>query len=330
MRPPQHMEIPLVADPKNLGDVRAARYTDLSRTELHKMNLKRLFLCVVAMCATAFIAHSQSSVWKITKGDNSLFLGGTFHLLRSSDFPLPAEFDHAYDATSAVYFETDFKRIISPEMQQIVMQRGMFTDESTLETVLSAEAWAAVQDYCTKSGMQVAQLMKFRPWLFIMMVSVMELQKLEVSQAGVDLHFFQRATAGGRSLGELESFESHIDFVTGMGAGHESEMILQSLEDLKELPGQLGELLRAWREGDTATLDRLINGELRAKHPKIHASLIVERNNNWVAVLENLVATPEVEFVLAGVGHMAGPEGLLEQLKQRGYTVEQIKAPVAK
>jgi uncharacterized protein YbaP (TraB family) len=294
------------------------------------MNLKRLFPCVVAMCATAFVAHSQTSVWKITKGDNSLYLGGTSHLLRSSDFPLPAEFDQAYDAASVVYFETDIKRIISPEMQQIVMQRGMFTDEKTLETALSPGAWKAVQDYCTKNGLPVAQLIKFRPWLFTMFVSVMELEKLGVSQAGADLHYFNRATEGGKSLGALESFESHIDFVTGMGAGQESEMILQSLEDLNELPEKLGALLNAWREGDTATLDRLINAELRAKYPKIYTSLIVERNNNWVPILEKLAGTPETEFVLAGVGHMAGPEGLLAQLEQRGYTVEQVKARVAK
>jgi uncharacterized protein YbaP (TraB family) len=187
-----------------------------------------------------------------------------------------------------------------------------------------------VQDNCAKNGLPVANLTKFRPWLFIMAVSVMEMQKLGVSQAGVDMHFYNRATEGGRSLGGLESFESHIDFVTGMGAGVESEMVLQSLEDLNELPEKLNELLRAWREGDTATLDRLINGDLRVKHPEIYASLIVERNNNWVPIIESLADTPQVEFVLAGVGHMAGPEGLLAQLKQRGFIVEQIKAQVAK
>lgn len=294
------------------------------------MNPKRLFLLAVGLLAAVFSAHAQTSVWKISKGEHSLYLGGTSHLLRPSDFPLPPEFDTAYAAASAVYFETDLRRAMSPEMQQIVMQRGMFTDESTLQSALSPEAWQAVQEYCATNGLPIEQLMKFRPWLFVTMISVQEVQKLGVTQEGVDLHYLQRAMADGKKLGQLEAFERQVEFLTSMGAGQESAMIVQVLTDLGELPEQFAAMLKAWRSGDMDTLDKLVNDEMRAKYPGLYESLLVERNRNWIPEIERLVASPEVEFVLAGVGHMAGPDGLLALLEQRDYTVEQVNASNAR
>lgn len=294
------------------------------------MNL-RLLPAVAGLLALASSAAAESSVWKVTRGGNTLYLGGTSHVLRQSDFPLPAEFDTAYAASAALYFETDVARLKSPEMQQIVLARGMFTDGSTLEKVLTPEAWQAVVAYCQKSGLPVAQFGRMKPWMFTVMIAALELQKLGLSLEGVDVHFHRKAAAAGKKTGELESFERHISYLTELGAGHESEMIASSIEETAELPEKLNGLLGAWKAGDLAKLDELMLVEMRAKYPAIFKSLLVERNEAWLPKLDELLKTPEVEFVLAGVGHMPGKEGLLARLRERGCTVEQVKAaPSAK
>jgi len=45
------------------------------------------------------------------------------------------------------------------------------------------------------------------------------------------MHFHQLAAETGKRVGELEGFERHLAFLTGLGAGRENEMIAQSLED---------------------------------------------------------------------------------------------------
>ena len=47
--------------------------------------LKSLTL-LVALLPTVLIA--ESSVWKVSKGEQSLYIGGTCHILRSADYPL--------------------------------------------------------------------------------------------------------------------------------------------------------------------------------------------------------------------------------------------------
>jgi uncharacterized protein YbaP (TraB family) len=34
--------------------------------------------------------------------------------------------------------------------------------------------------------------------------------------------------------------------------------------------------------------------------------------------------TPRTKFVLVGVGHLVGPDGIIEALKKKGYTVDKL------
>ena len=58
---------------------------------------------------------AKSSVWKVSKGGESLYIGGTCHLLRSSDYPLPPEFELAYDQSDTLAFEMNPAVINDPD-----------------------------------------------------------------------------------------------------------------------------------------------------------------------------------------------------------------------
>jgi uncharacterized protein YbaP (TraB family) len=280
-----------------------------------------ILLCVFLPLSTV---SASSSVWKVSRGESVLYLGGTCHLLRPEDFPLPAEFDLAYAASAKIIFETDMARITSPDMQQVVASKGMYTDGTTLEKVVTPETWKALVAYCGKSGLPVAHAGRMKAWLFTVMVSALELQRLGLAAEGVDLHYFKQASAEGKRIGELEPFESQIEFITQMGVGYESDLIAKTLEDLHEIPQIMGKVLTAWKTGDVAVIDRLMLEEVRTDYPEIFKTLVVSRNHAWVPVIEAMLENTEVEFVLAGVGHIPGEDGLLSLLSARGYTIEQL------
>lgn len=289
----------------------------------------RIFAGLLVFSAAATL-HAQSSVWEVTRGTSKLYLGGTCHVLRESDLPLPAEFEQAYAASTALYFETDVARIQTPEMQQLVLAEGMFNDGKTLSKTLTPAAWKAAKAYTEKMGLPLEVIEVMKPWLFVVTIETLEIQKLGVSTVGVDLRYFRKAEAAKKKTGELEAFETHLKFLTNLGAGHESEMILNAIEELDELPAIINKLLGAWRSGNMAKLDELMLRDMRAKHPVMYHELIVKRNNDWLPKIEELVKSPEVEFVLVGAGHMAGKDGLLEKLRAKGYTVTQINGPAGK
>lgn len=283
---------------------------------------------VALLCASTTLA--QSSVWKVTRNGKTLYVGGTIHMLREADFPLPPEFDTAFAASSKLVFETDVSRLQSPEMASVIAAEGMFTDGTTLDRVLTPKAWKTVQDYCAKSGVPLAQMKMMKPWLFTMMIAVLELQKIGVSTSGVDLHYFNRAASSGKTTGELESFERHLQYLTSLGAGKESEMVEKSIEDLNELPAMLERIIVAWRKGDEKHIDEFLLADMRKKYPAIYKSLLTSRNAEWAPKIDALLNTPEVEFILVGAGHLPGPDGLFALLKARGCKIEQLKTNKAK
>jgi uncharacterized protein YbaP (TraB family) len=282
-----------------------------------------LFLAVTPL-------SGQSSVWKVTRGDRTLYLGGTLHMLRPQDFPLPAEFDEAFAASRTIVFETDVARLRSPELQRVVATRGLFAGDTTLDRVLTPAAWKAVQRYAAHAGLPLETVREMKPWLFTITIATLELQKLGISSEGVDLHYFSRAQAEGKSTGELESFDRHIDHLVTMGAGHESEMIEKSIADLASMRRLLPDVISAWRAGNLERIDALMLRDFRKDYPAVYRSLLTARNADWLTRLESLLATPETEFVLVGAGHLPARDGLIALLTRMGCRVEQLKVTPAR
>ena len=50
----------------------------------------------------------------------------------------------------------------------------------------------------------------------------------------------------------------------------------------------------------------------------------VERNMRWVARIRTMLADDHTEFVAIGIGHLVGPDNLLDQLRAGGLDVQRV------
>ena len=62
---------------------------------------------------------------------------------------------------------------------------------------------------------------------------------------------------------------------------------------------------------------------MRRDYPALYQDLLVKRNQAWLVKLEQMLKNAGTELVLVGALHLVGREGLLEQLRARGYKVIQ-------
>lgn len=278
-------------------------------------------LVVGSLLSTTVLA--QSSVWKISKDDQSLYLGGTCHLLRKADYPLPAEFDLAYKAADTLVFEIDPAAAADPNFAMQLLGAATYTDGRSLKSVLSDEAYTALAKQGTESNLPIQVLNNMKPGMAVMMITIQELAKHGISEEGVDMHFGKLAKKDKKAIESLETPEFQINLLVNMGEGYESELVLYSLKDLHKLEQFFGELLQAWRSGNVAQLETLFVDDMKA-YPQLYKDMLVNRNANWIPKIEAYLQTPETEFILVGVGHAAGDDGLLALLKEKGYLVEQI------
>ncbi len=279
----------------------------------------------VLLLLTLFASQSfaDTSLWRISKGSHTLFIGGTVHVLSKSDYPLPAAFDVAYKKSSKLVFETDIAGSQDPAFAQAMMQRMMFPDGRSLKDDLRPDVYQQLEIFSTAHGMPLAMLEKMRPAMVVLTLTFMELQRLGMADTGVDSYYFQRATTDQKLLGQLETNEEQLDFIANMGKGRENDFVSYSLRDLQKIKSVMLDIKSAWRSGDTKAMAALSMASMRRDFPKIYQQLLVDRNQNWLPKIESMLQDPGEELILVGALHLVGEEGVLRLLQDKGYQIEQ-------
>ena len=282
-------------------------------------------LAVALSLAAVMQAHAQTSVWRLSDGKSTVYLGGTFPLLRVSDYPLPAAFEQAYSDSAEVYFETDIgaAQAMNPAMMEL-MQRLYYADGRTLKTVLDKTAYAALSAYLHKTGIPMEAVRTARPGMLSTMLQLTELSNLGFTPQGVDTYFDTKSMGDGKPIGKLETLEEQFDMLASVGEGYESKLVMLTLRDIGKIGAEIEIMLAAWRTGDVKGIEESFLEELIAELPQLHDELLLQRNLRWLPQIEALFDDAATEFVLVGVGHIVGEGGLLQLLQDKGYTIEQL------
>jgi uncharacterized protein YbaP (TraB family) len=270
------------------------------------------------------VVIADSPVWKIEKNGQQLFIGGTIHVLAASDYPLPSTFDMAYRQSAILVLETDMQKLQSPGFQQTMMRELTYSDGRNLQKVLNRSTYQNLEQFFNSRGIPMATIVNFKPGMVVTMMTMVELQRLGIDGIGVDAYYNNRAIEDRKKLGKLEPVETQIAFLANMGVGQENEMLSFSLSDVEQLPTMMISMKEAWRRGDMGKLEELGIADLKNDFPKIYKSLLLDRNNAWIPQIEAMAKTKEIELVLVGALHLAGKDGLLAQLKARGYTIKMM------
>lgn len=270
-------------------------------------------------------AWADASVWKLA--DTDVYLAGSIHVLRSSDYPLPEEYDIAYRNADRLVLETDLAAADDLKNQTLVAARGIYTDGRTLSHELSDPVYARLSDYLRAKGLPPEQFELYRPWLVMLTLTMIELQANGITaQHGVDRHFYQRARRDGKPVSGLEGIEVQIDALASLGGEFSDELIESQLSDMEELPEMIDELIASWRVGDETLLNDLLMGDLRDQYPGVYDRVFRQRNRNWLDTLEGLIRSGDRVMVIVGSGHLIGEDGLITLLDQRGYRFDKLDA----
>lgn len=277
-----------------------------------------ILLCLIVPLHT----FAETSVWRVSKGDSELLIGGTVHVLSLNDYPLPIEFEKAYKLAKLIVFEADITALAKPKAQQQLMRRVMYIKGRTLKDDLTAKTYKTLSHYLKTKGLTISTFSRFKPPMVMITLVMAELQRLGMANTGVDAYFDEKAKTDGKTTSGLESLQTQLDVIENMGKGQEDEMIMSTIAEMKELPSIMSDLKAAWRKGDSQRLEKLGISPMKTDYPKLFRLLLVDRNNAWIPKIESLLATPEVEFIMVGALHLIGDEGVLSKLRKLGYKVE--------
>ena len=280
---------------------------------------------VIAALLTASVSAHAASVWKVTNGENTVYFGGTVHILKAENFPLPAEYDKAYAASDKLVFESDIEGMQTPAFQQKMMSKVVLTDGTTLQTRLDKDTYAALKTYLDLKGLPIVNFYSLKPSMVALTITMFEYRANGLDQDGVDETFATKAKADKKPVEWFESVDDQLAFIANLGGDDDNAIINYTLDELENLPVLIDDMLASWKEGDLTKLNKTIIEEMAASSPQMYHDLIVNRNNNWMPKIIDMLDDKPTEFVLVGAAHLAGKDSVFAKLEAKGYKIEKVK-----
>lgn len=286
---------------------------------------RHILLLLFALLCVHPHAAAKSFVWKATsKQGGTIYLAGSVHLLSAQYYPLSPAFDEAFSASDLLVEEVDMGEMLAPESQLMMLTRGMLPAGQSLEKVISPATYASVSAKVAALGMPMAPLALFKPWALALTLQGLEWQKAGFNaDLGLDKHFYDMAKIAGKPSQGLETLDFQISQFNDMSMALQERLLAETLKELDATKASFTTLADAWKAGDAAGVETIVLKELKSE-PEMYQRLLVQRNRAWLPQVEALFARPKPAFVVVGAAHLVGGDGLIQLLRSRGYTVEQL------
>jgi uncharacterized protein YbaP (TraB family) len=268
--------------------------------------------------------QEKSFLWQLQSGKGDIYILGSIHFLKRENYPLNPTIEKAFDSAKKLVFEIDFKGADSGTVQRLTLEKGLHRDGKTLQQNVSAETYSLAAKRAQELGLDIAVLSPLKPWMVALTMTSLQLQKLGFdSNSGIDRYFAGRATTAGKPIAGLETAAFQIGLMDQLSASDQESMLRQSLREMDLLDKALDEIVRSWAAGDVPALEQLLLKAMR-EYPAVHQKVVVDRNRRWLPEIERLIKGGESALVVVGAAHLVGKEGVIELLKERGYTLEQM------
>lgn len=267
---------------------------------------------------------AQHSLWQVKGAHNSVYLLGSVHLLSEKEYPLPEAIESAYRHCPNLVFELNLDSSQTPAAQQFVLKQALLPAGKTLQNTISASTFQLVDSLATVLDVPMRQIQLLKPWMAATSLMMVKLQKMGLQpQYGLDQHFFKRAKSDKKSIAGLEKLQQQIGFINQLPLATQQQMIRQMALEFDTIEREFSNIVKAWRTGDMAALNHYLLDSYRSE-PGLYKTFIQNRNVNWMRQLQLFLKSNQNYLVVVGVGHIVGPHGLLELLRNSGYKVTQL------
>ncbi len=266
---------------------------------------------------TAAQAQGAACVWKVTdESGRVLYLGGSWHALRSSDYPLPREYDQAFAASDRLVFEVDPRNLDRSGSE--MLKAGEYPKTDSLKNHVDPRTYDYLRRFFNLSSVPEKKWNRYRPWFIAMVLQSPSLHGLSPS-LGVEAHYRAKAESARKLITGLETTEDQLAIFSKMDPETSEAMLL-----LTFVPGDGKRNLKgafdAWRRGDADYLASAMAEEYK-DFPAITERVLNMRNRRWLPQLANDLASGQTYFVIVGAGHLGGPNGVVSLLRGQGKKV---------
>lgn len=278
--------------------------------------------------------NAKALLWKV-EGKGGMapsYLFGTVHITDARVHALPPPVRAALDGAKLVALElaemSPAKMASAMMSVKNVTSLMMYTSGNGLTDHLTPVELKKVQDAVAKSGIPPHAAHLLRPWFVYASLAIPECEtrRAAAGLAVLDQRIGEIGAKAGKPVVGLETVEEQLKSFAGLPEKTQVELLKVSLATLDQLEDQMETLTRLYVARDLGAIWPF--GVVLAKKAGFDPALfgpflrdVVERRN----VNMRAAALPLIEkggaFIAVGALHLPGKMGLVELLREAGYTV---------
>ena len=284
------------------------------------------FLLFMMYWAKAWAEPPKPLLWQVSDKDNSVYLLGSFHMLKVDDYPLAAVVDQIFDESRKIYFEVSPDDLNDAGLVKKMMETG-YLKGRTLEQILKPKTWRQLVNYCNANQLPIETFKTMKPWLAAMTIANIEIAKAGfLPDLGLDKHYMEIARIAKKETEGLETLSQQFSIFDQMDQKTQAKFLSLTLDEAQDFK-DLKELHRRWRNGDDEGLMQLLSKDSINQIPEFYRHINVERNRAWLPkIVSFLQENSEVNaLVVVGSLHLLGTEGLVDILRRQGLRVVRVQ-----
>jgi len=289
-----------------------------------RRRLLGLALSCVGLCASVRADGPLHALWELHGKHNTVYILGSIHVLRQSDYPLAPAVLNAYGKASSILMEINLAEIDSQRVQTELLASARLPEGKTLPGIMGDDRYKRAQSLAQEVGIDLGIFDAFAPWFVAEAISQLQLQQLGFQpKSGVEMFFLERARADHKSVAGLETVHDQIALFEALSMEEQAKYLVSSLEEAHDLPKEVDAMVRAWANGDTKWFTEQLKSEL-GRDPALYESVLVARNRKWVPKIEALLNDDRNYLVIVGTGHLVGQGSVIQLLKKDGIAAAQL------
>jgi len=286
-----------------------------------------LLLAWSAIGAAGAAEPPKALLWKVSDGDNQVYLLGSFHALKESDYPLAASIEAAFADAETVAFEISPEEMNSADLPIKMVNAARLPEGKLLQHTMSAPSWQRLQQYAEKRGLPLQNFLSLEPWFMSLVISMQEMALIGYDpKQGLDQHLIARSAQAGKRTRGLETGDEQIAALDSMSPAEQQQALAESLDDAQNFKARMDTLHGYWRTGNERALNEMLAVEFKRDYAQLYQRINVARNQAWLPKIRRMLDDENKDDTLVVVGslHLLGADGLVSQLKGKGYRVERL------
>jgi len=272
----------------------------------------------------AITTDPNSLLWEISGNglEEKSYLYGTIHMIEKKDFFMSDVTVDRFSRSQVLFLELDMD---DPSIMMKGLMGVFMNDGITLKDLVTEDEYKRIDEYFTKNtGMGVAMFDRMKPMLVSAMVQE---QSMTGEVTSYETEFMEMAKGRKMEIEGLETAEFQMSMFDSIPYETQAQMLLDGVDGKEGMNSEalFQEMIDLYKAEDVDGLATIISEE-SSDVEDFERLLLESRNYNWIPLISEQVKEMPTFFAV-GAGHLGGKTGVINLLKEAGFTMTPLKQP---